>query len=169
MTPEQEVEQAKVIETLSSKLAALEPTLAKVSTLEAQNQSLQKQLEEVKKGHDLNSQELAIQKLKTAYPDVPLEMIQKLPDNIREQVAKETQESINKVKAKAATPNGDPLADWTRAGGIGPTDDATIAAEQAATAKKVAEAKAQGNVFDMLAARGTEVLGHLRRSYAKNQ
>ena len=150
---------------LQRKLAELEPHISKVGTLTSKVDALEKENVELKKGMNINSQEQAILTLKTKYPDVPEETLRKLPAEVREDICKSMQETISKVKAPAKTEPTDNLSAWTRAGGIGPTDDATIAAEAAEKAKVRNEAKARGDVSGMLSARGAELVSFLRQSF----
>lgn len=170
MTPEQETELLASNKALQEQLQKLMPVVGQVGELTSKVSTLQTENQELKKGVNLSSQESAVLALKTKYPDVPEETLRAFPAEVRDAQCAKIQESISKVKAESAKTNpNSSQALWMNAGGIGPTDDATVAAELAARNAKIAEAKASGNVFDMLKARSNEVTSFLRQSLATSK
>lgn len=165
MTPEQEAALIKSNETLTTEMSKLAPMLAQIPTLTEQVKALAAENTELKKNVTLSSQEIAMNNLKTKYPDVPESIIKALPEAVREVEAKALQEKFSTVKASQA--KTDPHTMWANAGSIGPTSDAEKAAQaQEQRAKHSASAKS-GDVVGMLAARGGELVEHLRKSFAK--
>lgn len=165
MTPEQEAALIKSNEMLTAEMAKLAPMLSSIPALTEQVKTLAAENTELKKNVTLSSQEIAINNLKTKYPDVPESVIKALPEAVREVEAKALQEKFSTVKTSQV--KTDPHTMWANAGGIGPTSDAEKAAQaQELRAKHTASAKS-GDVVGMLASRSGELLEHLRKSFAK--
>lgn len=167
LTEAQEKELLEGLSGLKKSVTDLSAVAAKVPELEAQIKAKDTKIAELEKGHQNLSQQADRSGLKTAYPDVPEHLLDhalSLPADKRADFLKPTQEAISKVKG--ALPNTDPRAldPWARAGGIGPTDDAAIAAEKAAQDKARQEARSRGDVAGMIQSRGKEVTEFLRRS-----
>lgn len=137
---------------------------------------VQKAVSELAKGNtDLSSklsavtQEQTFQTLKSKYPDVPESTLRAFPDAVRETEAKIIQDQISKVKVRLATETDpkDPMSLWARAGGIGPTDEAAIAAEREEQKQIRDKAKNSGDVFGMLKSRTKETLAHLGQTFGR--
>ena len=161
MTPEQEKE---LLEGHAALKAQVSSHSSKVSELEKSLAEKNAVIEMLKKGHADLTQDSELSRFKSAYPDVPEEVFHHTNPEKRQEVGAKIQAGFSKVKATVKTDPTSPVDLWTQAGGIGPTDDATIAAEQQANKKEMEAAKAAGDPLRMLKAKGSEVIEHLSRS-----
>ena len=163
LTPEQEKDLIDGLAASRGMITQLEAVAKEIPTLKAALAAKDVQIAELSKGHTDLTQAGALSAFKSAYPDVPEEVFHSVPADKRDSIAKGMQEKIS-TKVKAASAETDPLKLWTIAGGIGPTGDAEVAAAQAESTKKIAEAKAKGDPLGMIQAKGSRVMEHLRRS-----
>ena len=164
MTPEQETEVLASLKTTKELLASLQPIVAEVPGLKAAIAARDTQIADLQKGHLTLSQEGERNSLKTAYPDVPVDVLLSIPADKRAEQGKLLQEQFTKVKATIPVAQTDPLAAWARTGGIGPTSEAEKAAMQREAEKSYDDAKNKGDVGTMLGLRMGELVAHARRA-----
>ena len=162
MTEQELVALQESNKTLAEQVKNLLPLVEQYKPLSEKVSALEKENVELKGRVSLTSQEVEFNSFKTAYPDVPESVLKALPVADRAVHAKVLQDKFA-VKAPAKT---DPMSLWADAGGIGPTTEAEEAALRIENNKKRNDAKERGDVYGVLKAKSSDILKHLRQSFA---
>lgn len=164
-----EAQEKELLEGLTSVKTQLASVSTKSTELETLVKAKDAEIAELKKGHQVLTQEGQFNSLKSKYPDVPETVLKSLPEAQRDTLAKELQEKFSNVKVGPQPIKTDPMNSWADAGGIGPVDETERAAAHAEAQKRYNAAKESGSpdaVLKMLQLRSAEIAGAVRKAFA---